>query len=97
MSRKTNLYLITYDISEDGPRRKVSQRLEDLGGRRINYSVFECLLTAQQAERLMLALVEEVDAQTDSLACYAICRACYTRSWWWPAPPGPWPDAIFEV
>lgn len=92
-----NLYLVVYDISGDRERSKCSQLLEDLGGRRINRSVFELLITAEQAAALMLDLAQRLDPDTDSVACYPVCQACYGRAWWWPEAPGPWPGEVQVV
>ena len=94
---QTNLYLNAYDISADRVRGKCSALLEDLGGRRINKSVFEVLMPAADAEDLMLQLSELLAPTSDSVACYPVCHACYGRAWWWPEAPGPWPDAVRSV
>ncbi|RMG65364.1 MAG: CRISPR-associated endonuclease Cas2 [Bacteroidetes bacterium] len=94
---RTNLYLITYDISDDGDRSRCSQLLQDLGGRRINLSVFELLLAPGEEEKLMVRLAEMLDPACDSVACYLVCQACYGRAWWWPEGPGPWPGSIRSV
>ena len=41
------LYVVTYDIPSNKRRKKVSDLLEGYG-RRVQYSVFECLLSAKK-------------------------------------------------
>jgi CRISPR-associated protein Cas2 len=43
--------LVSYDISDDKRRRKVMQAMEDFGTR-VQYSVFECYLSAAEVARL---------------------------------------------
>ena len=45
------LYVVTYDIPNDKRRKKVSDLLEGYG-RRVQYSVFECLLTSAKYAEL---------------------------------------------
>ncbi|MEZ4773685.1 MAG: CRISPR-associated endonuclease Cas2 [Bacteroidia bacterium] len=92
-----NLYLVTYDISSDRDRTRCSNLLEDMGGRRVNKSVFEVLVPPEDVEGLMVYLSELLDPETDAVACYPVCTACYSRAWWWPEAPGPWPEAITTI
>ena len=50
MSSK-NFFVIVYDISSDKRRVKLHNKLEDYGSP-IQYSVFECLLTPKEYEKL---------------------------------------------
>ncbi|MGI0489366.1 CRISPR-associated endonuclease Cas2 [Pantanalinema rosaneae CENA516] len=47
------LYVVTYDIPCDKRRKKVADLLEGYG-RRVQYSVFECVLTAEKYGELRL-------------------------------------------
>ena len=51
MRAKKNFIVVAYDISDDRRRSRVAKILEKIGVR-INFSVFECLLTDSQYERL---------------------------------------------
>jgi CRISPR-associated endonuclease Cas2 len=47
------LILVSYDIPDDRRRTKLAHTLKDFG-QRVQYSVFECLLTADQVAHLEL-------------------------------------------
>ena len=80
------LHVIAYDIRSDQRRRKVSTLLEDYGGTRINQSVFEIALSAADKQQVLSQLSDLIDLRTDQVACYPLCRACYTRSVYLPEP-----------
>ena len=56
--------IISYDISDDRRRRKIMQTLEDFG-RRVQFSVFECLLLPVEFEKLQQKLVAEGNNMPD--------------------------------
>ena len=64
-------YLITYDIHCNNRRKKVSDLLEGYG-RRVQYSVFECVLIPQKYKELKRRLLPHIDCQTDSLRFYPL-------------------------
>ncbi|MBC2698445.1 MAG: CRISPR-associated endonuclease Cas2, partial [ANME-2 cluster archaeon] len=47
--------VISYDISDDGMRKKVANILLDHGVR-VQYSVFECLVDAKTLDKLVVML-----------------------------------------
>ena len=68
------LVLITYDVNTetaDGKRRlrKVAKQCVNYG-RRVQNSVFECILDNAQCIRLKEALVDIIDEEVDSLRFY---------------------------
>jgi CRISPR-associated protein Cas2 len=65
------LYLVTYDIPCDRRRKKVSDLLEGYG-RRVQYSVFECLLSAVKYKELRQRLKKRVNVAEDSVRFYPI-------------------------
>jgi CRISPR-associated protein Cas2 len=65
------LYVVTYDISCDRRRKKVSDLLEGYG-RRVQYSVFECLLSAVKYKELRQRLKHQVNIAEDSVRFYPI-------------------------
>jgi CRISPR-associated protein Cas2 len=65
------LYLVTYDIQCDRRRKKVSDILEGYG-KRVQYSVFECLLPAEKYQELQRRLKYKIDVEVDSLRFYPI-------------------------
>lgn len=71
--------VISYDIPDNRRRLKVSQALEDYGGVRVQYSVFECHLTAAQLAKLRRRLEKVIDAEADSVRFYTLCDNCQAR------------------
>jgi CRISPR-associated protein Cas2 len=69
------LYVISYDVVEDDRRKKLYELLKGYG-RRVQYSVFECDLSAEEAETLEQRAAVEVDADTDSCRFYRFCERC---------------------
>ncbi len=64
--------IISYDISDDRRRRKIMQTLEDFG-RRVQFSVFECLLLPVEFEKLKKKLKPLVKEPQDSVRIYFLC------------------------
>ena len=78
MRAKKNFIVIAYDISDDRRRNHVVKLLEKVG-LRINFSVFECLLTENQYIRLQQAIGKEIKPKEDSVVYYPICLDCYYK------------------
>ncbi len=69
------LRIVAYDISSDARRR----RLEKWVGRfveRMQYSVFEGMLTDAEVARLLRGAARYVLPPDDSLRVYSLCEAC---------------------
>lgn len=81
---RKQLYVIAYDIQDNKSRKQVADLLEAEGGTRRNLSVFEAMLTTATCKRTLLQIKTHLDAQTDSLLCYKICRTCYTYTQYYP-------------
>ncbi len=79
MSGKRNRYVVVYDIPDDRRRNYVARILEG-HGERVQYSVFECVLTARQFESLWQALKKQVKAEEDSIRAYTLCDLCAGRT-----------------
>ena len=74
-------YIVTYDISDNKRRKKVSDILEGYG-KRVNYSVFEIqLFTKAQKKSIERELLKELNPKKDSLRFYHICKNCIDKSW----------------
>lgn len=67
------LYLITYDIPVNRRRKKIADLLEGYG-RRVQYSVFECILTRDQYTELQQRLKRHVLPAEDSVRFYPVSR-----------------------
>jgi len=69
------LYLISYDIPDDRRRVKLAKTLKDFGDR-VQYSVFECILS----QDLLVSMVDRIegiiDSDEDSVRIYALCAGC---------------------
>ena len=70
--------LISYDIQDDKKRMKVSKLLENYGTR-VQYSVFECLITREQLKTIKEKTKKIIDLNTDSIRFYSICESCVSR------------------
>jgi CRISPR-associated protein Cas2 len=67
------LYLVTYDISCNKRRKKVSDLLEGYG-QRVQYSVFECVLSPEKYAELRQRLRKRVKDTEDSIRFYPLSR-----------------------
>jgi CRISPR-associated protein Cas2 len=66
-------YIIVYDITCDKRRKKIADLLEGYG-KRVQYSVFECVLNKEQYEQLSLRLKKKIKLDEDSIRIYPITR-----------------------
>ncbi|OKH33827.1 CRISPR-associated endonuclease Cas2 [[Phormidium ambiguum] IAM M-71] len=64
-------YVIVYDIPDDKRRQKVANLLEGYG-KRVQYSVFECILTAEKYKELGQRLRKRVKISEDSVRFYPL-------------------------
>ncbi len=69
--------VISYDISDDGIRKKVANILLDHGVR-VQYSVFECLVDGKTLDKLIIMLSPFIEG-SDSIRIYQICEACLKK------------------
>jgi len=74
-------YVITYDISNDKRRTKLTDLLGGYGIR-VNYSVFEVELNESKKEKLLyeIELKKLIDKKYDSLRFYHLCENCIAKS-----------------
>lgn len=70
--------VVTYDISDDRRRLRVSDELENFGAR-VNFSVFECHLEPDNLADLKQKLAEKIDSTEDNVRYYIICDACLKK------------------
>ena len=68
-------YLVSYDIPDDRRRVRLAKALLDFG-RRVQYSVFECLLDRTQLEEMAGRIEEIIDETQDSVRLYGLCAGC---------------------
>ncbi len=72
-------WIIVYDITDDGLRQKVSERLKDYGLERIQYSAFQGELPRHALSSLMTDLRKLLNEgiETDSVIVLPICDSCF--------------------
>lgn len=69
------MVLAVYDISNDRRRTKLHNLLCNYGTP-VQYSVFECLLTPEEKEKMMKAALKIIRKKADSLRFYSLCAEC---------------------
>jgi len=73
-------YLVTYDISDDKKRTKLSTILDEYGNR-VNFSVYECTLTKREHNILQEKIKSlKILNKFDSIRFYHICKNCIDKS-----------------
>ena len=68
-------FVVSYDITDDARRNKVSKTLKNFG-ERDQYSVFECRLDPPLLSRMVQALNALIDKEEDSVRVYPLCEGC---------------------
>ena len=76
--RRKHFYVVAYDISDDKRRRQVVKLMESIGTR-MNYSVFECMLTEIQYHNMYKRLAKLVVRREDWVNIYPLCTECYAH------------------
>ena len=79
-------YVVVYDIPDDKRRKKVSDLLEGYG-QRVQYSVFECILTQTQYNELRERLRKRVKLSEDSVRFYPLSKHTLNQVETWGEPP----------
>jgi len=67
------MVLVSYDVAQDDHGTRRLRRIAKICqgyGRRVQYSVFECLLDPEQWATLRARLIKEIDEDYDSLRFY---------------------------
>jgi CRISPR-associated protein Cas2 len=65
------MWVVSYDTPSDRRRRRIVKVLEGYG-RRVQYSVFECDITADQREKLTKLLQRIVQPEEDDVRFYPL-------------------------
>lgn len=79
-------YLITYDIPSNKRRKKISDLLAGYG-KRVQLSVFECVLPAKKYQELQKRLQTVVNLAEDNLRFYPITGHTLAQVETWGGPP----------
>ena len=69
------LMVVAYDIRDPRRLRRVARCCEDFGGR-VQFSVFEVRLNADQFDNFWEKLQTRIDPDEDCLVAYRICNEC---------------------
>ncbi|MCJ2541554.1 CRISPR-associated endonuclease Cas2 [Thermostichus vulcanus] len=80
------LYVVVYDTPSDKRRKKISDLLEGYG-KRVQYSVFECVLDKDQFEELKFRLHKRIKSEEDSLRFYPLSSHTLGQVEIWGGPP----------
>lgn len=72
------LWIISYDIASDRRRYRLSRFLLGLGDR-VEESVFECYLRADQLPAFSARISGIIDPGEDAVALVPVCRDCRAR------------------
>lgn len=78
MAHAKQFYVVAYDVSDDKRRGKVVKVLQRCG-KRINLSVFECMLTEAQYRDMKNRLLEVCDRKKDHILIYPLCLNCFSK------------------
>jgi len=71
--------VVAYDISDDKRRTKIAKILEEYGNRK-NYSVFECMLTREQLQKMKKRIAAKMKDISDSVLYYYLCKDCLVKA-----------------
>ena len=72
------LIVVSYDVPSDRRRTRLAHALKDFGVR-VQFSVFECLLEADQVDRLRRRVLQPIDPGEDSVRLYRFCLDCRSK------------------
>lgn len=78
MKTKKIFCVVAYDIASDRRRNQITRIIEKYG-KRINYSVFECMFTESQWEKVQEKTGKILTGPDDRLVYYPICIDCFTK------------------
>jgi len=67
-------YVVSYDVPDDRKRDKVAKILLDFG-KRVQYSVFECIMDDEALSNMKARFAAIVSGE-DSVRIYALCAKC---------------------
>ena len=71
-------WVISYDIKDNKRRNSIAQELKN-HGKRVQYSVFECLLPNEKALKLIKKIERLIDSKQDSIRYYKLCETCRSK------------------
>lgn len=78
MRATKRFFVIAYDISNTKRRNRVIKILRPYGVR-VNFSVFECMLTNKQTVEIKERIHSVIDGRYDRVIYYPLCLDCYSK------------------
>jgi CRISPR-associated protein Cas2 len=72
------LFLLCYDVSDDRRRDRLARCLQEYG-ERVQESVFELSVPRVRLDEAIRRARHLIDARSDSLRVYRLCRVCSTK------------------
>lgn len=79
-------YVVVYDIPCDKRRKKIADLLEGYG-KRVQYSVFECVLSRPKYRELQKRLKYVFKSEEDNIRFYSVSRHTFDQVEAWGGPP----------
>jgi CRISPR-associated protein Cas2 len=67
--------VVSYDVVNDKTRTKLAKLLFNYG-RRVQKSVFECVLDEKRLLEMQAKINKAIDAEVDSVRYYSLCQRC---------------------
>jgi CRISPR-associated protein Cas2 len=71
-------YVLAYDIGNDKRRTKIARLMESLG-ERVQGSVFEAYLNAEELQKIVKKSKKVMKEEEDSLRVYFLCQPCRAK------------------
>ncbi|WP_278969308.1 CRISPR-associated endonuclease Cas2 [Phocaeicola barnesiae] len=84
INKNKKFWVIAYDITDDLRRSRLVKVIEKFGVR-VNYSVFECMLTDVQLCKLQEKVDKLILPSEDNVIYYPLCLECYSKIIYSPA------------
>ena len=78
MKARKLFVVVAYDIAQTKNRNKVVDLLLQYG-KRMNLSVFECMLTAVQLKKLKDDVHKFINPKKDQVIYYTLCMNCFAK------------------
>ncbi len=73
------VYIVCYDITNNNVRKKIDVCLSRYGSR-IQYSVFEIVISEDQLKTIRQHIKHIINVNTDKLNYYRLCQWCRTSA-----------------
>jgi CRISPR-associated protein Cas2 len=70
--------VVSYDVADDKRRNRVMKAVEGYGAR-AQYSVFECDIKPEDADKLLARLQALIDSKADDIRFYPLCESCQAK------------------